>query len=315
MLYRDHVLEHNGQLKEIAVQHFSPLSVTSVVKIERGLENAHYEITLCDGSLFFIKIFDHETLAEKETRLLSQLVRWGERAPEIHLSRSGELYTKHSDKCAAVFTYIKGAPLAQTPANLYRIGRRMAKLQGFKPSMRLGGYLYSPHALFTDLENNSCGDPVAAGFFDEAVKIAKTVPFDSLPKSFTHCDMTLDNFIDAGSQGLYLVDYEHASYENRLYDLSKTIVYCCRDREKIDGRLCAELIRGYSAVGNITEIEREHLYSYVVYVALQSTFWRFREFCLRRPESGKRHMFMELLMPSLDLVGLGEERFFRAIFE
>jgi Ser/Thr protein kinase RdoA (MazF antagonist) len=307
-------VEHNSLLNEIASQYFSPRSVTSIAKIERGLENIHYKIALSDGRLFFIKIFDHEPLAEKEASLVFQLAQWGERVPEIHLSRFGELYTKHLDKCAAVFTYITGAPLTQTPANLYQLGRRMAKVQSFKPSMYLGGYLYSPHALFTDIQNDDCGDPIVSGFFNKAARIAKSLPFDSLPKSFTHCDMTLDNIIDAGSQGLYLIDYEHASYENRLYDLSKSIIYCCRDNNQIDRGLCTELIRGYSIVSEITEVECRHLYAYVVYVALQSTFWRFREFCLRKPELGKQHMYVELLMPALDLVGLGEERFLREIF-
>lgn len=69
-----------------------------------------------------------------------------------------------------------------------------------------------------------------------------------------------------------------------FFDLGMAIVGACREGSGIAFEKAKQLLLGYRKVITLRSIERETLKTFAVYAATATSFWRFRQYHLRRPE-------------------------------
>ena len=81
-----------------------------------------------------------------------------------------------------------------------------------------------------------------------------------------------------------IIDFEEACHYYRGFDLGMAVVGACRDSQGISFEKAGRFIRAYQNKTTLQLIERESLKAFTVYAAVATSFWRFRQYHLRRPE-------------------------------
>jgi homoserine kinase type II len=122
-----------------------------------------------------------------------------------------------------------------------------------------------------------------------------------LPMALIHGDVFFDNVIVKGDQLTAIIDFEEACHYYRGFDLGMVIVGACRDSQGISFELAGRFIRGYQKKATLESIERETLKAFAVYAAVATSFWRFRQYHLRRPEPRfhEKHVEMQILADTI----------------
>jgi homoserine kinase type II len=116
-----------------------------------------------------------------------------------------------------------------------------------------------------------------------------------------HGDVFFDNLIVQGDQLMAIIDFEEACHYYRGFDLGMVIVGACRDRQGISFEKAGRFIRGYQKEATLQSIERESLKAFAVYAAVATSFWRFRQYHLLRPEPRlyDKHVEMQTLADTI----------------
>jgi hypothetical protein len=79
------------------------------------------------------------------------------------------------------------------------------------------------------------------------------------------------------------------------------IVGACRNRQGISFQKARRFLRGYQNDTTLPSIERECLKTFTVYAAVATSFWRFRQYHLLRPEPQlyDKHVEMQTLADTI----------------
>jgi homoserine kinase type II len=98
-----------------------------------------------------------------------------------------------------------------------------------------------------------------------------------------------------------IIDFEEACHYYRGFDLGMVIVGTCRDRQGISFEKAGRFIRGYQNDMTLQSMERGCLKAFAVYAAVATSFWRFRQYHLRRPEPRfyDKHVEMQTLADTI----------------
>ena len=247
-------------------------------------------------------------MVSTELHLATMLKELGLFTPQIITTLSGHLYTKYQGRYLALFEFIEGSHPQPTYNNLIKIGQAIGQIHQCKPNITLNAYQPSPEDLFHTIQTLPSLEPSLANFFNSAILVTKNIPFDKLPHSLTHGDIFLDNLIETTDNKLYIIDFEEASFNNCLFDLSRAIIGCCTTKQKmVDIMLCKALLKGYSMQCSLTSTEKEYLYEYLIYAGLLSTFWRYEEFNIKRLHEGKNQIYKEWMLPTIQLIKMGKD--------
>jgi homoserine kinase type II len=123
--------------------------------------------------------------------------------------------------------------------------------------------------------------------------LQKCIP-EHLPMALIHGDVFFDNVIVQGDQLMAIIDFEEACHYYRSFDLGMVIVGSCRDRQGISFEKAEWFIRGYQKETTLPLIERETLKTFAVYAAVATSFWRFRQYHLLRPEPQLFDTYVEM---------------------
>ena len=109
-----------------------------------------------------------------------------------------------------------------------------------------------------------------------------------------HGDVFFDNVVVQGDQLMAIIDFEESCHYYRNFDLGMVMVGACRDCKGISFEKARWFMRGYLKETTLQSIERETLKAFAVYAAVATSFWRFRQYHLRRPEPGLYNKHVEM---------------------
>ncbi len=153
---------------------------------------------------------------------------------------------------------------------------------------------------FPEVTNSNLGHPYVDWLSEKNSYLQKRIP-QHLPKAFIHGDVFFDNVIVQDDQFMAIIDFEEACHYYRCFDLGMAIVGACRDRQGISFEKAGQFIRGYQKETNLQSIERETLKAFAVYAAVATSFWRFRQYHLLRPEPQlhDKHLEMQTLADTI----------------
>jgi homoserine kinase type II len=112
-----------------------------------------------------------------------------------------------------------------------------------------------------------------------------------------------------GDQLMAIIDFEEACHYYRSFDLGMVIVGACRNREGISFRKAKQFLRGYQNDRTLEPVERESLKAFAVYAAVATSFWRFRQYHLLRPDPRLRDKHVEMQTLADTISGYPDSRF------
>ncbi len=166
---------------------------------------------------------------------------------------------------------------------LVQLGEEMARLHKIPaPSYLPKSFPYG-RRYFPEVINSNLGHAYIDWLSEKKSYLQKRIP-RYLPMALIHGDVFFDNMIVQGDQLIAIIDFEEACHYSRGFDLGMVIVGACRDRQEISFEKAGRLIQGYQKETTLQSIERDTLKAFALYAAVATSFWRFRQYHLLRPE-------------------------------
>ena len=190
----------------------------------------------------------------------------------------------HDEKPVILKRYLDGDVTADLTGDLLiQLGEEMARLHKIPaPSYLPRSFPYG-RSHFPEVINSNLGHAYIGWLSEKNSYLQKRIA-QHLPMVLIHGDVFFDNMIVQGDQLMAIIDFEEACHYYRGFDLGMVIVGACRDRQDISFEKAGQFIRGYQEETTLQSIERETLKSFAVYAAVATSFWRFRQYHLQRPE-------------------------------
>jgi Ser/Thr protein kinase RdoA (MazF antagonist) len=294
------------QFAMFVAEHISD-HVLHVAPIVRRAENIHTVVSLTDGMRVFVKAFEEQraSAADREERSLLWLSERNVPVPRLR----GRLKTAGWRFVAT--EYVEGKSPLRSNATLYRLGVLAARLHGLSPALELPPYEYTSQRLSADIAELDECDPVVRRLVEDGLEHRRVAQLLSLPSGFAHCDLRLSNAIEDASGMLWLVDFEHASYEPHVLDLAWCVVFSCRSESDIDIALCRALIAGYETARLLTRSEKLGAAAALRFAAAIAVFWRYRQHVRG---SATAEFYKAMLDPCSNLLRRADDELVKVLF-
>ncbi len=295
-----------ARLDRIAVEglarRFGIGDITAFSVMDGGLENTSYCIET-NSAKYVLTLWDQKPLkhATNLANLLVYLTDQGIRTSRVVVPPKEPIVVLHDEKPVMLKRYVDGDVTANLTGNvLTQLGEEMARLHEIPaPSYVPQSFPYGRRH-FPEVTNSNLGHAYIDWLSEKNSYLQKRIP-RHLPMALIHGDVFFDNMIVQGDQLMAIIDFEEACYYYRSFDLGMVIVGACRDRQGISFEKAGRFIRGYQKETTLQSIERESLKAFAVYAAVATSFWRFRQYHLRRPEPRlyDKHVEMQTLADTI----------------
>ena len=276
--------------------------ITAFSVMDGGSENTNYCIETNSGK-YVLTLCDQKSLqhATNLANLLGYLTEQGIRTSRVVVPPKGPVVILHDQKPVILKRYVDGNITANITGNLLlQLGEEMARLHKIStPSYLPKSFPYG-RSYFPEVTDSSLDHAYIDWLSEKNSYLQKRIP-ENLPMTFIHGDVFFDNLIVRGDQLIAIIDFEEACHYYRSFDLGMVIVGTCRGRQGICFRKARRFIRGYQNDMTLRSDERECLQAFAVYAAVATSFWRFRQYHLRRPEPRfyDRHVEMQTLADTI----------------
>ena len=259
--------------------------ITAFTVMDGGRENTSYCVET-SSARYVLTLWDQKSLqqATNLATLLVYLADRGIRTSRVVVPPNEPIVVLHDEKPVMLKRYVDGDITANLTGNLLvQLGEEMARLHEIPaPSYLPQSFPYG-RSHFPEVTNSNLGHPFIDWLSEKMSYLQKRIP-QHLPMALIHGDVFFDNVIVQDDQLMAIIDFEEACHYYRGFDLGMVIVGACRDRKGISFEKAGQFIRGYQKETTLQSIERETLKTFAVYAAVATSFWRFRQYHLLRPE-------------------------------
>jgi homoserine kinase type II len=253
--------------------------------MDGGSENTNYCIETNSGK-YVLTLCDQKSL-EHATNLASLLVYLtdhGIRTSRVVVPLEEPIVILHDEKPVMLKRHVDGDVTANLTGNvLVQLGEEMARLHEIPaPSYLPRSFPYG-RSYFQEVIDSNLDHAYIDWLSEKNSYLQERIP-QRLPMTLIHGDVFFDNMIVQGDQLLAIIDFEESCHYYRSFDLGMVIVGACRDRQGISFQKARKFIRAYQNDMTVQSVERECLKAFAVYAAVATSFWRFRQYHVRRPE-------------------------------
>jgi len=293
--------------------------ITAFSAMDGGQENTSYCVET-SSARYVLTLWDQKSLkdATNLANLLIYLFDHGIRTSRVVVPPKEPIVILHDDKPVMLKRYVEGGVTANLAGNiLVQLGAEMARLHEISaPSYIPQAFPYG-RGRFPEVTNSNIDHVYIDWLSEKQGYLQERIP-QHLPMTLIHGDVFFDNMIVQGDQLKAIIDFEEACHYYRSFDLGMAIVGACRDRQGISFKKARKLLRGYQKETTLHSIEQESLKTFAVYAATATSFSRFRQYHLRRPEPRfhDKHVEMQTLAdtisryPDSQFTGLFVEKIF-----
>jgi len=270
--------------------------------MDGGLENTSYRVET-SSSKYVLTLWDQKSPkhATNLATLLMYLTDRGIRTSAVVVPPNEPIVVLHNEKPVMLKRYVDGDVSANLTGNLLtQLGEEMARLHAIPPPSYLPQSFPYGRSHFAEVTDSALPHAYIDWLSEKTSFLQKSIP-QHLPRALIHGDVFFDNVIVKGDRLMAIIDFEEACHYYRGFDLGMVIVGACRDRQGISFERAGQLIGGYLKKTALQSIERETLKVFTIYAAIATSFWRFRQYHLRRPEPRhyEKHVEMQLLADTI----------------
>jgi len=212
-----------------------------------------------------------------------------------------------------IYDFLAGTPRQSGHVNEYivrQLGENLAKLHLISESAKCNNELpmLSPFAMglteilpFLDQVKNTVFEehPFVLDLQSRIENLRVLLSTGEYPRGMIHADMFPDNalFLDETDDLTGIIDFEEVCEGPYILDVGMAICGCCYTKENIlSPPLLHSLLSSYESVRGFSSIEQASLSKFVQYACLSISFWRFRQFQYRYPNSSEadRNKYKEM---------------------
>ncbi len=316
MLHRKEMARYTTLSSSALASIVAQYSIGAPVKLEGvpgGFGNSNYKLTTTGGE-FLLKICDEKAPAElkMQSSLLQHLYEHAYPTVYPILTKNQKPITHEPVGSVMLYPFLQGDHPRSSPDTSAQLGEALAQLHHIRPISGLPGFAMGISQMLPFFKEVQ-GTQFAAHPFVESLKAqlaAMRSQLDApLPKGLLHGDLFLDNTLFNGDSMVAILDFEEACYDVLLLDIGMTLIGCCyTPQHRLNVKAAQQFLRTYNALRPLTENEWEHLDCFVRYAALSIAFWRFRQFNIRQPDTGRANAYREMLTRSEQwmIAGIGK---------
>ena len=284
--------------------------ITAFSVMDGGLENTSYCVAT-SSARYVLTLYDQKSLkdATNLANLLIYLFDHGIRTSRVVVPPKEPIVVLHDDKPVMLKRYVEGDVTADLAGKiLVQLGEEMARLHEISaPSYVPQAFPYG-RSQFPEVTNSKICHAYIDWLSEKQCYLQERIP-QHLPMTLIHGDVFFDNMIVQGDQLKAIIDFEEACHYYRNFDLGMAIVGACRDCQGISFEKARKFIRAYQKETTLQSIERESLKTFAVYAATATSFWRFRQYHLRRPEPRFHNKYVEMQMLADTISGYPDSQF------
>ncbi len=284
------------------VRRFGIDDIAAFSVLHGGSENTSYCVETNSGK-YVLTLWDQKSLkhATNLANLLVYLTDRGIRTSRVVVPPKEPIVILHNEKPVMLKRYVDGNITANLTGNvLEQLGEEMARLHEISaPSYLPKSFPYG-RSYFPEVTNSNLDHAYIDWLSEKNSYLQKHILLH-LPMALIHGDVFFNNMVVQGDQLMAIIDFDEACQYYRSFDLGMVIVGACRDRQGISFEKAGRFIRGYQKDTTLQAIERESLKAFAVYAAVATSFWRFRQYHLLRPEPQlhDRHVDMQTLADTI----------------
>lgn len=275
--------------------HFNLGELYSAVPLAGGQANSSIKITTERGA-FTLSICDEKNTDDIDNLTDIMVYLEEQRFPTTRLikTRDGEKFIFYSGKPVYVKKFLQGdVTPCLTPRMLQEVGKAMTVLHQLEPIVTMKKLFPYGLEAFTDVLDGGFIHPFIDWLAGKNDFLAQAIDPD-MAKCFIHGDIFWDNLLFNTGSLVALLDFEEACCYYPLFDLGMAAVGCCSTNGCFDIAKVKELLAGYSAHRPLTVQEKEQLPVFIEYAAVSASFWRFRQYNIRRPNPQLADSYKEL---------------------
>ncbi|MBT8347823.1 MAG: homoserine kinase [Desulfofustis sp.] len=290
-------------------------TLRSFTPMAGGLANSSVKILTESGS-YVLSVCDEKEMDEIKLlcSVLGCLEQYDFPTTRVVETRNGELSIDYQGKPLYVKQFIAGEVVEKLSAEqLWGIGEVLASLHEIPPCPGLLQYFSYGIESFDELKGRS---PAASFYnilssFRKRLDAARSEP---LPKGFVHGDLFFDNILFANGSLVALLDFEEACDYYKIFDLGMTAVGCCTPDRLFSLEMTAALVEGYQSRRRLEDGERRLLQLHVEYGALATSFWRYRQYNIRNPDSQMRNHYLAMVEIARQVQSIDSQEFIESVF-
>ncbi len=136
-----------------------------------------------------------------------------------------------------------------------------------------------------------------------------------LPRGLIHGDVFYDNVLFASDKKLAaVIDFEEACEYYKIFDLGMCLIGTCSHKGTISLAKTKSFLDGYQSKRKLEELEQDSLQVFAEYGAIATSFWRFRQHNMKKPNENKANNFLEMKMLADHVHSLSEDEFRKRLF-
>ncbi len=292
-------MAHYARLDMTAVEglarRFGIEDVTAFSVMDGGSENTNYCVETNSGK-YVLTLCDQKSLkhATDLASLLVYLTDHGIRTSRVVVPLEEPIVILHDEKPVMLKRHVDGDVTANLTGNvLVQLGEEMARLHEIPaPSYLPRSFPYG-RSYFQEVIDSNLDHAYIDWLSEKNSYLQERIP-QKLPMTLIHGDVFFDNIIVKDDQLMAIIDFEEACHYYRGFDLGMVIVGACRNRQGISFQKARQFLRGYQNDITLESVERGCLKVFAVYAAVATSFWRFRQYHLLRPEPKLYDMHVEM---------------------
>jgi len=269
--------------------------VLQISPIEGGQANSSLKISTVTGD-FTLSICDEKNEDEiiNLTAILENLEEQKFPTTRLIKTKDDRRFVLHNSKPVYIKKFLQGNTIKElTPDMIRQVGSSMAYLHSLEPLASLNSSFPYGIEAFEGLLNESINHQYLDWLAEKKSYLEQAIDPD-MPKGFIHGDIFWDNLIFEDGSLVAILDFEEACHFYKLFDIGMACVGCCSNNGYFNISLIKELLISYSLISPFTSSEKSQLNIFVEYAAVTASFWRFRQYNVKRPTPEKTDSYKEL---------------------
>ncbi len=136
-----------------------------------------------------------------------------------------------------------------------------------------------------------------------------------LPRGLIHGDVFYDNVLFASDNKLAaIIDFEEACEYYTIFDVGMCMIGTCSHEGMISFAKAKSFLDGYQSKRKLGEGEQNSLQIFAEYGAIATSFWRFRQHHMKKPNANRADSFLEIKMLADHIHSLPGDTFRKRLF-
>lgn len=290
-------------------------TVIDMKPLEGGLANSSIKITTESGT-YTLTVCDEKNAHELGclTRVVTYLVKKGISTPKVIPARSGDLFIMHDHRPVYIKEFLPGQVRANLSFSmLSQVGKVLADLHRLDPPPEIPQQFPYGMGAFSQIFEMRLDHPYV-DWLRQKIGFLQSALDPAMEKGLIHGDLFWDNLVFNHDILVAVLDFEEACHYYKLYDIGMCAIGCCTRDERLSMARIASLVKGYEQHCPLTHTEKKQLKIFIEYAGVAASFWRFRQYHVRRPDPTRQNSHLELSSRADQVHDMDDREFLDRVF-